>query len=226
MSSSVSDESAVITIEVELVSNVKGDPTTAGGEEQKPFLSGFGDDEFKNIVAEEVNTAIKDEIDSALSAEGIDLEGMKKLTDTVKDLDNKAMGNITSIAKNPEAFMENTMMRVLGKAGPYGALTAAIIAAIAGSPEMVTAVVDALGVKGGPLNQDYAFSQEEQMNLNLSRITQFKRVTGDDPFITVLTKGFVVGDPDFDGNSLVDADLARTGRVLLRESSLGYIHGI
>ena len=55
---------------------------------------------------------------------------------------------------------------------------------------------------------------------------QFRRLTGDDPVITVTTKGFVVGDPDFVDNSLVDANLARIGRVNLRDSSLGYIHGI
>ena len=64
------------------------------------------------------------------------------------------------------------------------------------------------------------------MSQEFDRVTQFKRLTGEDPVITVNTIGFVVGDPDFKGNSLVDANIARSGRVGLRDSSYGYIHGI
>ncbi len=91
---------------------------------------------------------------------------------------------------------------------------------------MISAVVQALGVKGAPLNQDFKFSQEEQYNQQFNRFVQFKRLTGDDPVITVTTRGFVVGDKDFVGNSLIDIDTGRTARVDLRQSSLGYIHGI
>jgi hypothetical protein len=114
----------------------------------------------------------------------------------------------------------------LSRAGPYGALAAAIIAAIAGAPDMIKAVVEALGMKGGPLNQDYAFTEEEQYGQAFSRLVQFRRVTGDDPIITVTTKGFVAGDADFNDNSLVDVETGRMGRVDLNQSSLGYVHGV
>ena len=176
-----------------------------------------------DIINEEVNASIKESIDDALAEEGIDLEQLKNLTNSVKDLDGKAMGNLTSMAKNPEGFMENTIMSTLARAGPYGALAAAIIAAIAGTPAMVEAVIQALGVKGGPLNQDYRFSQEEQYNQQFDRRVQFRRITGDDPIITLQSRGFAVGDPDFVDNSLVDIDLGRTARVTLRQGSLGSI---
>ncbi len=220
---SVSDESAIITIEVELVSDVKGDPV---GGTQDTFFEGMDPSDIRDVIAEEVNASIKDEITDALEDEGVDIEGMKKLQDMVKDVDSKGISNIKNMAKSPETFMENTMMSALAKAGPYGALTAAIIATIAGSPEMVKAVVEALGVKGGPLNQDFAWTEDEQYNQQFDRVIQFRRLTGDDPVITVLTKGFVVGDPDFVDNSLVDTNIARTARVNLRDSSLGMIHGI
>jgi len=227
MSSNVSDEKAVITIEVELKSEVTGDPTATG--DPDPFfkgLSGLSEDEFKDIIAEEINLNIKDVIDDALEEEGIDSETLKNMAGIAKDIDSKGISNIQNFAKSPETFMENNFMSILSRAGPQGALAAAIIAAIAGSPAMVAAVVEALGVKGAPLNQDYAFTEEEQFNQQFDRATQFKRLTGDDPVITLTTTGFVVGDPDFVHNSLVDTNIARTARVGLRDSSLGTIHGI
>lgn len=221
MSASVGNEKAIITIEVELVSSVKGDPTT----KPEPFLSDIEPD-IRDIIAEEVNTSIKDSIDDALDEEDVDFEGIRNASKLAQDIDSKGISNVKNLAKNPEAFMENTFMRVLSRAGPYGALAAAIIATIAGAPELVKAVVEALGVKGAPLNQDFAWTEDEQFNLQFNRSVQFRRLTGDDPVITVTTKGFVVGDPDFVDNSLVDANIARTARVGLRDSSLGYIHGI
>ena len=223
MSSEVSDEKAVITIEVELKSAVTGDP---GGDIERPdFFGQPTSDDLSEIIAEEVNANIKEGIEDALEEEGIDISELQNAAGLVKDIDSKGISNVRNMANNPESFMENTFLRVLSKAGPHGALAVAIISAIAGTPAMVSAVVEALGVKGAPLNQDYAFTEDEQFNQQFDRITQFKRLTGDDPVITVTTRGFVVGDPDFVDNSLLVIG-ARTARINLRDSSLEYIHGI
>lgn len=223
MSNDVTDERAVITIEVELASDVTGNPVR--GEPPEPFFEGLPDD-MQEVISEIVNDILKDEIEDALDAEGVDVDSLKEVVGLVKDVDAKGIGNLKAVARNPEGFMENTFMAALGRAGPYGALVAAIISAIAGSPEMVKAVVSALGVKGAPLNQDYRFSEDEQINQQFDRHTQYRRLTGDDPVITLQSRGFVVGDPDFVQNSLVDVDTGRTGRIDLRQTSLGYIHGI
>jgi len=191
-----------------------------------PKEEGMERDEILDVIAEEVNTSIKESIDDALEEEGVDFEGIRNASVLVKDIDSRGISNVKNLAKNPESFMESTFMRALSRAGPHGALVAAIISAIAGSPALVTVVVQALGVKGAPLNQDFAWTEDEQYNQQFDRVVQFRRLTGDDPVITVLTKGFVVGDPDFIDNSLVDTNIARTARVNLRDSSLGYIHGI
>lgn len=228
MSSNVTDERAVITIEVELKSEVTGDPTGVVAEHD-PFLSGISGlskDEFEDIVAEAVNEAIQEQIEDALEEEGIDSQTLQNMAGIAKDIDSKGISNVRNLAKNPEAFMENTFLSTIAKAGPHGALVAAIITTVAGSPAMVTAVIEALGVKGAPLNQDFAWTEAEQYNQQFDRSLSFRRLTGDDPVITVLTKGFVSGDPDFVDNSLLDTNIARTARVGLRESSLGYPHGI
>ncbi len=220
--SSVTDEKAIITIEVDLVSKVTGDPTAGPGE--SGFFAEHGED-----TDDTVEQAIKDSIDEAIEdvfvSEGIDMDSLGELTSLMKDVDSKGISNITNMAKNPEGFMENTFMSVLARAGPYGALAAAIITAIVAAPAMVTAVVEMLGMKGGPLNQDYAFTTEEQYGQAFSREVQYRRITGDDPVITVTTKGFVVGDEDFNDNSLVDIETGRSGRVSLNQNSLGLIYG-
>ena len=221
--SSVSDESAIITIEVELKSKVTGDPIAEQGE--SGFFADLPED-IAEFIKTEVDESIGETIEDALDEAGLDNSSLDKIKDLTSDIDSKGISNVKNLAKNPEGFMENTFMRVLSRAGPYGALAAAIIAAIAGAPDMVKAVVEALGVKGGPLNQDYAFTEDEQFGQQFSRLTQFRRITGDDPVITVTTKGFVAGDADFNDNSLVDIETGRMGRVDLKQSSLGYIHGI
>ena len=223
--SSITDEKAVITLEVQLISTVSG--LEGGGAQGAPggFLGEMPPD-MKEVIKEQIDDTINEAVEDALVEEGIDPDVLKNLTQNLKTVDSKGISNITAMAKNPAGFMESTFLSILSRAGPYGAIAVAIITAILATPELVKALVQAFAVKGGPLNQDYRFSQEEFLSQEFDRITQFKRLTGEDPVITLDTIGFVVGDKDFKGNSLVDANIARSGRVGLRDSSYGYIHGI
>ncbi len=233
--SSVSDEQAIITIEVDLVSKVTGDPTALQErpdffgqkeEEEKPEEGPEVEvDDISKIIEDVVKQDLDEAVEDVMIAEGVDLDSLEELTKLMKGVDSSGISNIKALASNPQGFMQNTIMSVLSRAGPYGALAAAIIAAIAATPAMVSAVVEALGVKGGPLNQDYAFTEEEQYGQAFSRQVQYRRVTGDDPIITVTTKGFVAGDADFNDNSLVDVETGRMGRVDLNQNSLGLIYG-
>jgi len=206
---------------LEEIKQIIRDEFKTPGEEKE-----FESDVVEGMIEVEIAQQIKDAVDEALENSDIDIDSLKDASKLFTQIKGQGVQNVKSMAQNPAGFMQSTIMNILGKAGPYGALAAAIIGAVAASPEMVKAVVEALGVKGGPLNQDYAFTEEEQMNLAFDRAVQFKRLTGDDPVITVTTKGFVSGDPDFVDNSLVTIEQGRTGRVGLRESSLGLIHGI
>ena len=141
-------------------------------------------------------------------------------------MDHKGIANVRSLASSPQSFIGQKLLRALSSAGPYGALAAAIITSIAAAPEMVKAVVSALGVKGAILNQDYKYSLEGQENLHFDRVTQFRKLTGDDAVITSRDRGFVVGDADFVLNSLVDVSTGRVGRINLRQTSLGYAQGV
>lgn len=220
----VEDQEAVITIKVKLESDVTGLEGVTG-QEQEPFLSGVSPD-LSALIEQEVKNTVDEIIGESLEAEGVNLEAVETMTNAIDDMGISGMKNLTSFAKSPEAFTESTFMNILGRAGPYGALTAALITAILASPELFKAIVEGLGVKGGSLNQDFRYSLDEQENQQFDRMVQYSRLVGDDPVIRVSTKGFIVGDPDFVGSSLMNAPLARTARIGLRESSLGIIDGI
>lgn len=223
--SSISDEEAVITIKVKLVSETEG---LEGAEDvdHNPFLSGV-DPELQEFIDQEVKATVDEQIADSLEAAGVDLEAVERMTEALDEMGITGLKNMTNFAKSPESFSENMFMNFLGKAGPYGALATALIGLIIGSPVLFQAVVEQLGVKGGPLNQDWRLSQEGQENQLYDRRTLYRRIVGDDPIITFSTLGFVTpSDPDFAGNSLVSAGTSRSGRVDLQNSSFGYIHGV
>lgn len=215
----IEDKEAVITIKVILESDIEGElAQQEGGATDRPDF--FGEAAQQKI--QEIEDKVK-EIEETFG--GLDINA-ENLTDFINKLDKQGLNELTQFAKNPQGFLEHGLIRLIGKAGPYGALVLAIITAILAGPQLYKAMVETLAVKGGPLNQDFRYSLDEQENQQFDRMTQYSRLVGDDPVIRVSTKGYIVGDADFVGNSLIDAPLARTARIGLRESSLGVIDGI
>ena len=207
--------------------------------EQRPFKIddiSEEDDAIQNAIQQAITSDIDEAVDTAGKRTSedkptskdttTDNENVEKAIDLVRDMDHKGIANVRSLASSPQSFVANGLVRALSAAGAPGVLVAAIITAIAGAPEMVKAVVSALGVKGAILNQDYKYSLEGQENLHFDRVTQFKKLTGDDAVITSRDRGFVVGDADFILNSLVDVSTGRVGRINLRQTSLGYAQGV
>ena len=207
--------------------------------EQRPFkIDNISkeDDAIQNAIQQVITSDIDEAVDTAgkrtsedkLTSKDTttDNENVEKAIDLVRDMDHKGIANVRALASSPQSFVANGLVRALSAAGAPGVLVAAIITAIAGAPEMVKTVVSALGVKGAILNQDYKYSLEGQENLHFDRVTQFRKLTGDDAVITSRDRGFVVGDADFVLNSLVDVSTGRVGRINLRQTSLGYAQGV
>lgn len=221
----IEDQEAVITIKVKLESEVTGLEGAAEQEQHDPFLSGVSPD-MQEIINQQVQNTVDDIIGDSLQDTLGGGTSVENLTDMVKQLDKQGISELTQFAKSPQGYLEHGLIRLIGKAGPHGTLVLAIITAVLAGPELFKAMIEMLAVKGGPLNQDFRYSLDEQENQQFDRVIQYRRLVGDDPVITVTTKGFVVGDPDFVGSSLIDANIARTARIGLRESSLGVIDGI
>ena len=248
MSSAGGGDTALITIKVKLVADMdssdvgesvqeikestqRGAPARprVEGEEGAASTGNTEDDAIQNAIQQAITSDIDEAVDTVgklTSKDTADNENVEKAIDLVRDMDHKGIANVRALASSPQSFVANGLVRALSAAGAPGVLVAAIITAIAGAPEMVKTVVSALGVKGAILNQDYKYSLEGQENLHFDRVTQFKKLTGDDAVITSRDRGFVVGDADFVLNSLVDVSTGRVGRINLRQTSLGYAQGV
>lgn len=153
-------------------------------------------------------------------------EAMDKVTELLEGVDDKGLKTLKGLLSNPEAFTEAGIISVLAKAGPYGAVAVAIIALVLSSPELYKQVVKILGMKGGPLNMDFRYTEEQQFNQAFDRDLQFRRAMAVNAIITVDTRGFVAIDPAFEGNSLIEGHFARMNRIGINLSSYGYVHGI
>ena len=153
-------------------------------------------------------------------------EAVEKVTELLEGVDDKGIKTLRGIMSNPESFTEQSLINVLGRAGPYGAIAVAIIAIVLATPEIAKQVIQILGMKGGPLNMDFRYTEEQQFNQAFDRELQFRRAMAVNPVITVDTKGFVAIDPAFEGNSLIEGHFGRMNRIGINLSSYGYVHGI
>lgn len=169
---------------------------------------------------------VTDEQTEATGDEDIDQESLEALQDFIKTTDKQGLQTLGKFAKNPTGAVQGELMGILGKAGVHGAIAVAIISMVAGSPELVKAVVNALAVKGGPLNQDFHRFFEDEGQLGLSREMQYRRMVGLDVIITSDNRGFLLEDPGFVGNNLVDVDETRAVRNSTNQTQYGYVNGM
>lgn len=153
-------------------------------------------------------------------------EGMEDLLNFIKQTDKQGLQTLSKFAKNPTNLVQGELLGLLGKAGIPGAIALAIIGIIIASPELIRTIVKALSVKGGPLNQDFHRFFEDEAQFGLARELQYRRSVGLDVVITSDNEGFLLQDPAFVGNSLVDADTTRALRTSINEQQYGYVNGM
>ncbi len=153
-------------------------------------------------------------------------DAAERLEEFIKTTDREGMKNLSSFAKNPSSMVQGQLMKVLGRAGIHGAIAVAIIAIIISTPEIISTIVSALAVKGGPLNQDFHLFFEDQQQLGLERDLQFRYATGLDIIITNYQRGYLLTDPGFVGNNLVDIDISRSFRLTTPDTQYGYVRSL
>ncbi len=155
-----------------------------------------------------------------------DSEALEALEDFIKTTDKQGLQTLSKFAKNPEGAVQGQLLGILGKAGVHGAIAVGLIALIVGTPELITQIVKQLSVKGGALNQDFHRFFEDEAQVGLSRELQYRRAVGLDVVITTNTKGFLLTDPAFVDNSLIDVDTTRSLRLSSNETAYGYVNGM
>ena len=153
-------------------------------------------------------------------------ETLEALTEFVESTDKQGLATLSQFSKNPGQLVENEFLATLGRAGVHGALAAAIITTILATPEIIRTIIQALAVKGGPLNQDFNRFFADENQLGFSRELQYRRAVGLDVVITNDSRGFLLTDPAFVNNSLVDVDKTRSIRLSTEATQYGYVNGM
>jgi hypothetical protein len=212
------DQTAVISFPIRLVSEDGVDT------EKKEF-------DEDAAIQEAIDNAVDESVDEAVQkATGKTTpqneEALESLNEFLQTLDKQGLKKLAAFAKNPTVAVENEILGLLGKAGIPGAIAVAIIGLIIASPEIIKTIVKQLSVKGGPLNQDFHRFIDEENQVGFSRDLQYRRAVGLDVVITDDNRGYLLTDPAFVGNNLVDADKTRSQRLSSNETSYGYVNGM
>lgn len=181
-------------------------------------------EQMKEASTETTEGTKKDEKESLKDKEQDEtLDKLKEFLDTT---DKKGLQTLSKFANNPSNLVQNELLSTLGKAGIGGAIAVAIIALVIASPEVIIAITKALAVKGSMLNQDFHRFFTEEGQLGLARDMQYRRAAGLDVIITNDDRGFILQDPGFVNNSLVDVETTRSIRTSSNESQYGYESGM
>ena len=153
-------------------------------------------------------------------------EALAQLEDFISKTDQQGLQALSKFAKNPGGMVQNELLGALGKAGIHGALATTIIGVIIGSPQIIMTIAKALAVKGGPLNQDFHRFFVDEAQTGFSREIQYRKSVGLDVVITSDNRGFLLQDPAFVTNNLVDVDPTRSIRTSTKETQYGYFNGM
>ena len=115
---------------------------------------------------------------------------MGKLRTTVQKFDPAQVGQAASIATNPAGFVENQVISILGKAGPHGAIAAAVIGMIISSPEVAKQMLQFLSQKNLFLNKDWSRDIETEVLGFFTLEEKKRRLLGHDAYIGTQTAGY------------------------------------
>ena len=198
-------------IEIDVVLKARVDD----GDVQNKIQEGGEDKLADDLLDSEINQARKDKA-----------KAMQEFENFASSLDSQGLKNLKSLVTNPGATVENKLLGLLGRAGIHGAVAVANITLVIQSPEVIKAVIETLGQKGGPLNQDYTRKIDEEIQVGIDKDLQFRRAAGLDVIITTEDTKYIISDPGFVNNSLVDIERTRSIRINSNETQYGYANGL
>ena len=134
------------------------------------------------------------------------------LEDFLRKFGGLGVSGASGLVSDPEGFIGDTMINILGNAGPYGALITVIIGLIVSTPALAKQLIALLAVKGGPLNEDFKIIIEDVITGFLSHPAQYKRDIGIEGFVVSQVGGFnTIAGTDVT-NSLFESDEIRINR--------------
>ncbi len=129
----------------------------------------------------------------------------------------------SAVLANPQGFVGDTMLEMLGKPGPHGAAIVAAITAIITAPEVIAQIIKMLSTKGLPFNDDWRRGIEDEVNGLFSIEEKKKRLLGIDSFIVTQTDVFQPETGSTTYNSLDNRDEVIISKIGLAGKAVGVI---
>lgn len=147
----------------------------------------------------------------------------KEVTDTFNKIDSQGLGTLSKIASNPGGTIADELTKVLAGIGPEGIALVSALGVVIASPEIVSSILNALSVPGGPLNRDWKRNISTEVDAGLSRQLVRQREVGIDQVIISQQKGYVVNNTDWNYNSYFNITAARISRIGLNDRASGVL---
>lgn len=126
----------------------------------------------------------------------------------------QGLSNASVILSNPQGFVGNEVLQLLGGTGPHGAAVVAAIAAIVVAPEVIAQMIQTLSQKGLPLNRDWERFISQEVNAFFNTEDKKKRLLGHDAFIVTQGSRYIPETGSYTYNSLENRDEIITSKVI------------
>jgi len=138
--------------------------------------------------------------------------------ETLGGLDKADLAQFGTMAKNPTGMITKTLTRLLGSSGAaiLGPLAIAITA-----PIVMTEIIKALSVKGGPFNRDWRRFLANEIRVGLSKEQQLEDRFGVSQTILTQIRGFAPNNENWTYNNLFDVNDQRIARIGMSDREAG-----
>lgn len=130
---------------------------------------------------------------------------------------------IETAVENPYRTGGKFILNMLHGAGPYGQAIAGAIATIISAHPVIIQIIQSLGAKGGPLNQDWKRVIQEEVNGMLTLEEQWRRDRGLDWFIVSENMGYRPIDETAVYNNKLHRDELRLNKLTQEEKVRVYV---
>ena len=131
---------------------------------------------------------------------------------------------MSNFATNPTGSALSALTSAITSIGPEGAALVSIIGIALAAPTVITKIVQALSVKGGPLNRDYLTNLvTKQVEVGISRSQQIRLQQGEDQVILSQQAGFTQNNSQWSYNSYLKINDTRLARIGLTDRAAGFV---
>ncbi len=196
------------------------DPGVKGFQKRKAIrgsVERFRDDRSKAAHSQERYIVEQLRLQRQVHSNAIDSGAIKKIIEN-------HMGNLvkgSQVLSNPQGFVGDSMIKLLGKAGPHGAAVVAAITAIVVAPEVIAEMIKVLSVKGLPLNDDWKRVVEEEVNGLFNTEEKKRRLLGIDSYIVTQQDRYQPDTGSTTINSFENREEIVISKIGLAEKSVG-----